>query len=134
MNRAARWLASLGIVLFLAGCGGEEGSPPSQAGDLTASYFPSAAGNGVGALLLTIEGGPVESVTAVNHEQVAFASPAPGMTRVIVTGNLGVGALLRIRVPDVSKASAYSIEVNQVADRVTFALIAAGGHTLTIAR
>ncbi len=131
MNRGAGWLGSAGMVLALAACGGGDGAP-SPAGDLTASYFAEAPG--AGALLLTITGGPVESVTAVNQEQVAFSSPAPGTTRVFVIGNLAIGSLLRIRVPDVSRASAYSIEVNQVADRVSFALISPAAHILTIAR
>jgi uncharacterized lipoprotein len=51
-----------------------------------------------------------------------------------VTGDLTTGALLRVRVPDVSKATSYRVQVDQVADRVTFSLIDPASHTLTIAR
>ena len=128
---ARRWW---GLALWLVaapGCG-DGGPPPSRAGDLTVSYFQG--GPRAGAILLTISGGPVERVTAENAELVSFASPAPGTTRVVVTGDLGTGSLLLVRVPDVSQASSYRVRVDQVADRVTFSLIDPGAHTLTIAR
>lgn len=124
--------AALGLTLvLLSGCG-DGGQPPSEAGELTVSYFQG--GPSAGALLLTISGGPVESVTAINNQQVSFASPMAGTTRVIVTGSLGTGSLLRIRVPDISLASSYTVRVDQVADNVTFALIDPVPHHLTIAR
>ena len=73
-------------------------------------------------------------MTAENTELVSFASPAPGTTRVVVTGDLGTGTLLRVRVPDLSLAGNYTVRVDQVADRITFSLIDPGAHTLTIAR
>lgn len=125
-----RFPGGLALLLSLAAGCGDGGGPPSRAGDLTVSYFQG--GPNAGALLLTITGGEVENVTAANNEQVSFASPSPGTTRVVVTGNLGTGTLLRIRVPDVSLASRYFVVTDQVADKVTFALIDPGPHTLTI--
>lgn len=130
MTRLNRW----GIALLLGaalGCG-DGGQPPSPAGDLSISYFQG--GPRAGAILFTISGGPVEQVTAENSELVSFASPAPGTTRVVVTGDLGTGTLLRVRVPDLSQAGNYTVRVDQVADRITFSLIDPGPHTLTIAR
>lgn len=121
-----------GLALFLsvaAGCG-DAGEPPSRAGDLTVTYFQG--GPSAGALLLTITGGEVQDVIAVNGEQVTFASPSPGTTRVVVMGNLGTGTLLRLRVPDVSLASRYVVVTDQVADKVTFSLIDPQRHPLTI--
>jgi hypothetical protein len=122
----------LGLLALLAGGCGTDGTPPSEAGDLTASYYQAAPG--AGALLLTISGGPVESVSGANHELVSFASPFPGTTRVVVAGEFGTGTLLRIRVPDLSRAADYSIQVDQVADKHSFALIDPSGHNLTISR
>jgi len=119
-----------GLLLSLAAACGDGGEPPSLAGDLTVSYFQG--GPSAGALLLTITGGEVQNVTAANGEQVTFASPSPGTTRVVVLGNLGTGTLLRIRVPDVSLASRYVVVTDQVADRVTFSLIDPERHPLTI--
>lgn len=121
----------IGTLVLLAGCGGD-GTPPSQAGDLTVSYFQG--GPAAGALLATISGGPVESVTPEHNEKVAFASPAPGVTRVVVTGDLATGIILRVRVPDVSRVSDYRVSIEQVADKVTFSLIDPASHTLTISR
>lgn len=128
MNARVRGGVAL-LVTLAAGCG-DGGGTPSRAGDLTISYFQG--GPSAGALLLTITGGEVENVTAANGEQVSFASPSPGTTRVVVMGNLGTGTLLRIRVPDVSLASRYVVVTDQVADKVTFALIDPVPHTLTI--
>ncbi len=128
MNARVRGGLAL-LVTLAAGCG-DGGGPPSRAGDLTVSYFQG--GPSAGALLLTITGGEVENVTAANNEQVSFAIPSPGTTRVVVTGNLGTGMLLLIRVPDVSLASRYVVVTDQVADKVTFALIDPVPHTLTI--
>jgi hypothetical protein len=130
MNRK-RSLGLAAVVLLLGACG-SDGPEPSGAGELTVSYYQG--GPTAGALLLTITGGPVESITASTSQQVAFESPTPGTTRVVVTGDLATGALLRVRVPDVSKSTSYRVQVDQVADRVTFSLIDPAGHTLTIAR
>ena len=129
MNRAIR--AALALLLVVLGCG-DSPSPPSSAGDLSVSYYQG--GPEAGALLFTISGGPVESITAENDEQVSFISTTPGTTRVAVIGTLGTGTILKVRVPDLSQARNYSVRVDQVADRVTFALINPEPHTLTIAR
>jgi hypothetical protein len=120
MSRRFRGAFGLLLVCIASACG-DGGGPPSRAGDLTVSYFQG--GPGAGALLLTITGGEVDNVTAEHGEQVAFSSPSPGMTRVIVMGNLGTGVLLRVRVPDVTLASRYSVLTDQVADKITFSLI-----------
>ena len=119
-------------LLLAAACGGDDFSRPSGEGELLASY--DQVGATAGALLLSITGGPVDSVRAVNPatELVEFASPYPGTTLVVVTGELGTGALLRLRVPDVSQASRYSVEILEVADKVTFSLIERSNHHLTI--
>ena len=84
--------------------------------------------------MLTITGGPVESVSAIGDQQVAFASPLAGTTKVIVTGTLGTGELLRLRVPDLDQSASYTVRVEQVADRNTFALIDPALHTFTVHR
>ena len=125
-----RCAVGLAFVLGLAAACGDSGEPASRAGELSISYFQG--GPRAGALLLTITGGEVEDVTAANGEQVSFASPAPGTTRVVVIGDLGTGTLLRIRVPDVSLASRYVVVTDQVADKITFSLIDPERHPLTI--
>jgi hypothetical protein len=126
-------LGSIGLVALLASCG-NEGPPPSQAGDLIVSY--AQAGPEVGAMLLTISGGVVQSVTARSGQAltVSFASPSPGTTKVIVTGDISAGDILNVRVPDISLSAGYVVRVDQVADDLTFSLIDPALHTLSIRR
>jgi hypothetical protein len=126
-------LGTLGLAL-LASCGGDKGGPPSPAGDLVISYFQG--GPEAGAMLLTITGGPVESVTARSGLglTVSHATPSTGTTKVIVTGTIRTGDILNIRVPDVTLFADYVVRVDQVADNLTFSLIDPQVHTLTIHR
>jgi len=128
-------LGSLVIPVLLASCGGGDGGPPpSQAGDLVVTYFQG--GPAVGAMLFTISGGPVQSVTAPSGVplQVSFGSPVAGTTRVIVTGPLSTGDIAIVRVPDVTLSTSYTVHVDQVADNLTFSLIDPSVNTLTIHR
>ncbi len=129
-------LGSIGLIALLASCGGGDngGPPPSQAGDLIVSYFQG--GPEVGAMLLTITGGAVQSVTARSGQAltVSFASPSPGTTKVIVTGDIRTGDILNVRVPDISLSAGYVVRVDQVADDLTFSLIDPALHTLSIRR
>jgi len=130
MTKRAR-LGAAAFVALLSACG-DGGQPPSQAGDLLVSYFQG--GPEAGAILLTISGGEVQSVSPINGQQVSFAVIAPGTTRVIVTTPLTTGDILRIRVPDVTQSSQYTATASQVADKVTYALIDPVPHTFTVHR
>lgn len=118
----------LALVALAAGCG-DSSQNPSGAGDLLVSY--SGTGE-AGAMLLTIGGGPVESVTAVGAQQVSSTSPYPNTTRVIVLGEPGNGDLLKIHVPDVSRVTQYNVRADQAADKTSFALIDPSKHTFSV--
>ena len=127
-----RRLVSAFAVLALATACGDGGQPPSGAGDLLVAYSPGSPD--AGAIVLTITGGPVENVTPVGSQQVSFSKPYPTTTRVIVIGALIPGDLLRIRVPDVSQVTGYTVKADQVADNTTFALLNPAQHTFTVHR
>ena len=130
-RRAVLGFASL--LLAAAACGGESGGQnPTHPGDLLVSYFQG--GPEPGALLLTITGGPVENVSALGGQQVSFSSPFAGTTKVVVLGTLTNGDLLRLRVPDVTQSTSYTVRVEQAADNGTFALIDASLYTFTVHR
>ena len=125
MSRAIGILA----LLALAGACGDSSQNPSGAGDLFVSY--SGTGE-AGAILLTISGGPVESVTAVGTHQVSSTSPYVNTTKIVVLGEVGNGDLLKIHVPDVSQVTQYNARADQVADKSSFALIDPSRHTFSV--
>jgi hypothetical protein len=127
MRRLLTWATVLGLA---AGCG-DNGPGPGTGGDLLVSY--SGTGD-AGAMVVVISGGPVESVTAAGNQQVSFTSPYTNTTRVVILGDAGNGDLLRIRVPDLTQATAYSVRADQVADKTTFALIDPSRHTFSVHR
>ncbi len=138
MTRTTR-LASVAFLAILAACGGGVVSPPPpppppQSGDLTVSYVGSGAA--IGAILFSISGGPVTSVSAAGGRplQVSFAPLTTGTTKVVVAGTLTTGDILTVRIPDITLATSYTVGVEQVADNVTFSLIDTSLHTLTIHR
>lgn len=134
MSRRCR-ISGLGFAalaaLALSSCG-DNGGQSSNRGDLLISYFQG--GPEPGAILLTITGGQVEDVTALGGQQVSFAAPFSGTTRVVITGNLSNGDLLRIRVPDVTLFTNYRARADQAADKVTFVLLEPTAYQLTVHR
>jgi hypothetical protein len=131
MSRRARLVLAAFALAATAACAGGDGGP-SNPGDLLVSYYQG--GPEPGALLLTITGGPVEDVSGLGGQQVSFSSPFEGTTKVVIAGTLSNGDLLRLRVPDVDQATSYTVRVDQVADKVTFALIDPTDYQLTVHR
>lgn len=111
----------LAAVLTLgAACGSKKPDPVGPvAGDLTVSYAGPSQSDGALLLLVT---GTVTAVKAVGGYQVASASAGATATRVVVTGQLATGDILKLTVPDVAAAASYSVRVEAAADRATFAL------------
>lgn len=121
-------LAIATLVLLAVGCG-DSNQNPSGAGDLFVAY----TGNGqAGAMLLTISGGPVESVSAIGVQQVSSTSPYANTTKVVLLGEVGNGDVLKIHVPDVSAVTQYNVRVDQVADKDSFALLDPTRHTFSV--
>jgi hypothetical protein len=132
MGRALRWLLAAGLVVTAA-CGGGEDPPVGPvAGDLILAYgSPSPAD---GAVLILVTGGPISSVTPIGSYRVESSSAGVNATRIVVTGSLVTGDLVRLRVPDVSASGNYSGRVEAAADRNTFALADPGFYTTGIRR
>jgi hypothetical protein len=125
-----RLLPVLAIGSLLLGCG--DSQAPGEGGDLFVSYH--AGTPDAGAMVLLISGGKVESVSPVGDQRVSFTSLYPTTTRVVVIGDVTSGDLLRIRVPDVSQVTSYTVRADQVADKATFALIDPARHTFSVHR
>jgi len=107
---------SLLPVILLASCSSGTTGPTS--GNLNLN-LASLQGD-EGAVLFTITGGPVESVQATSGA-VYLAQIEPNTLRVVVSGNLTAGTIARVRIADLSQAGQYSVAVNQVAVRSTYA-------------
>jgi hypothetical protein len=74
-----------------------------------------------GAVLLTISGGPVDSVEAPGFG--IYSSRADANTlRLIITGAIGTGSIAQVHIPDSRSASLYLVSVQQVAAPATYAL------------
>ena len=84
-----------------------------------------------GAVLLTITGGPVDSVESAGFP-VYSARVDPNTLRIIVIGSLAPGTIARIRIADDRQSSRYSAAVNQVAIRTTHAQRDPAGYSLTL--
>ena len=114
--RNTRHLAVLGVVaaFLLAGCSNNTGP---VAGALNVSI--SSPQQDDGALMLSVYGGPVDSVESVGFPVYSIRSP--DSVKFIVTGSLGSGTVARIHIPDGRQASRYSAKVGQVAAQVSYA-------------
>jgi hypothetical protein len=110
-----RSLAATGFLslFLLAGCSNNTGP---VAGALNVNI--SSPQHDDGALLLTVYGGPVDSVESVGFR--TYAIRGPDSVKFIVTGSLGSGPVARIHIPDGRLASRYSAKVSQVAARASY--------------
>lgn len=108
-------VACIAALVPLSGCSNNTG--PS--GAILSVTFSGPHGDD-GAVLLTITGGPVDSVEAVGYA-VYTARSGTGPLKVIVTGDLGGGPIARLHVPDHRHAPFYTATVVQVAARRTYA-------------
>jgi hypothetical protein len=119
MRKRAGWLLGAAAALAL-GCGGEKKGPSGPtAGELTVS-FTSLTGTD-GALLLLVTGA-VTSIQPVGSYQMSQAPAGVNATRLVLTGAISPGDILKLSVPDVDAASSYAVTIEAAADRNTFAL------------
>ena len=72
-------------------------------------------------MLLEVAGGTVDSVTALGYRTEA-SSVGTAPIRIVVRGSLRDGKLVRIWVPDRTRASDYSANVVEAAARGTYLL------------
>jgi hypothetical protein len=134
MSRAVPALVTA-TLLFATACGGDGGiePPPPPAGQSGPGSIPFsvtvATGIEHGAILFTVTGGPVDSITArAGYE--AFHSVTTGGARGIVFGALVNGPLLQVWVPDRSIADRYAVRVDEGAARGTYVTVAPESYAI----
>ena len=84
-----------------------------------------------GALLLTLSGGPVDSVTSGTFE-VAALETAAGAYRVLIRGPIHGGAVARLWVPERGDRSAYVVSVTEAVGRTSYARQDVAGYVVTV--
>jgi hypothetical protein len=129
-----RQLLPLALLSLAAACG--DGGPTGPAGPVPgvlkiALTTPNADD---GALLFTVSGGRVSTVdAAAAGYQIYTARPDTLTMRILVTGDIAAGEVVRIHVPDTRSAAAYHATIAQAASRATFAQRALAGYALAVA-
>jgi DNA-binding transcriptional regulator YdaS (Cro superfamily) len=127
--RRASLLAVLVAAAAGTACGGGDAGPTKPvAGELMVRLTSPNATDG--ALVVRVVG-PVTAVTPVGAYTISQATQG-NITRVIVTGDIASGDLLRVKVPDVNQVLSYSANVEQAASRVDYALFSVSNYSLAI--
>lgn len=131
--RPMRALVAAALVMVMA-CGGDSSGPtpppappppppPPPApvpGNLTVSYTGPTATDG--AIMLRVSGATINSVAPVGSLVAASSGGGTTSVRVIITGTLANGDLFTVAVPDVAAVASYTVAIEAVADKATFAL------------
>jgi hypothetical protein len=109
----------LATLLGTTACGGGSDLSAPLSGPLDlAIRTPS---DDVGIVLVEVTGGTVDSVSALGYRTEA-SSVGTAPLRIVVSGTLRDGKLVRIWVPDRTRASDYSATVVEAAARTTYLL------------
>jgi hypothetical protein len=123
----SRGLAAVGYLtaFLLSGCSNNTGP---VAGVLNVNV--SSPQRDDGALMLSVHGGPVDSVESVGFP--VFSIRTSESVKFIVTGSLESGVVARIHIPDGRQASRYTALVSQVAARMSYAVRNPAGYSVTL--
>ena len=130
--KLTRLLATLLVVGTAAACGGPDTAPAGTGGPAgSLALVLDAPDDRTGALLLSISGGPVDSVRAVAGTSVA-TEVAAGETQAVITGSLPNGGVVaRLYVPE-ADAARYRVVVLQAADAASFERRAPGSYGMAL--
>jgi hypothetical protein len=120
-------LMGLSLILVLAACSNNTGPTAGILKVTVASPFQDD-----GAILLSVYGGPVDSVESVGYP--IYSVRVADTVKIIVTGQLSSGVLARMHIPDARQASRYNAQIKQGAARQTYRLHEPGGYTVTLLR
>jgi hypothetical protein len=125
-----RWGALLCVGLAgLGGCSSEAPAPASA----TLGLSLSSPAQDDGAVLLTITGGPVDSIDSPGY-RLYSTSPEANTYRVIIAGQLASGPIARVHIPDERRSADYAAVVEQVAAQGSYRQQDLAGYGLSFAR
>lgn len=90
---------------------------------------------GPGALVITVSGGPVDSIsTARGDLDIAWLESAPNTYGVLVRGPLRDGLTIRLSVPDRAQAAEYHATITQAANGESYERLNLTGYAIGLAR
>jgi hypothetical protein len=120
-------LSGLLLCVLLLSCSGDDTGPASGTLDIQLT----SPNSDDGAVLLTIAGGPVESVEPLVGG--AYTAKVDDNTmRVVVTGNLTSTTIARLHINDMNQVARYSAAITQVAVRSTYATREPAGYSILL--
>ena len=125
---------ALGLVVMLAGCGGEDvpsGPPPPPSGPGFLQVLLETPRSNDGALLITLSGGPLDSLR-VSQAKLLTAPPGVNDQQVIIAGDVRVGVVLRFWVPERTNVANYRAVLDQVVTRRDYIQQSLTDYSLTI--
>ena len=130
----ARWIFTLAAALSLAAaCSDDPTGGAPRAGTLVVRLTTPHADDG--AMLFEVSGPPIDTSAAAGASLQLFTRRADGSTLVgVVVGDLTNGAVIRLQVPDVGAAAAYTARLLEVADRQNALRPSLTGYALTVTR
>lgn len=120
-------------VFGAAACGDDDSGGPVDPGPTvgTLTVTLSTPNADDGAILLEVTGPDMTQVTTANPALYFRYSEAAGQLRAVFVGNIGDGALLSFRVPDVNAVASYIPTIVELADRDN-QLRDSAGYQLTV--
>lgn len=130
-HRSRRGLALFCAALSLAvamGCGGDE---PMAPGPGSFDVILQGGQSNVGAVLLLVEGGAVDSVEAIGY-YTASAPSSAGATEILVAGTALGSNLVRVKVPDARVQ--YHAQIQEIAQSTTHQLLPVSDFSLLLLR
>ncbi|HEX8691468.1 MAG TPA: hypothetical protein VF746_03440 [Longimicrobium sp.] len=132
-RRALRW-APLAAAALLAACGGDGGTPTPVPGELVLRLETPFTDDR--AMVVSLSGPGAIASVAPARAGTSVYSTAPGGTtrRVAVFGAITGGDLLRLSVPDVNRARAYTATVVEAAGLSNQPRADVSGYRVTFAR
>ncbi len=136
-----RSIAVAALALTTVACGADGSSNPVLPGPNTpGAPVPgwltiqlTTPHNDNGAVQLRISGAVVQDVEAVAPYD-GFGTTDDGIGRMVVTGDLKGGSLVRFKVPDVAAAQSYRVTVEAAAQRDSYELRDLAGYQAVVVR
>lgn len=124
-------LAAALVASLTCGGGGDGGTGPTPPDPGLVDLVLATPNSNDGALLLSITGALVSSVTAQSFEVASVGAGSSGV-KLLVRGNLTDGVIAQITVPDRHKLSSYQVTVNQAAARTTYQQQPLAGYAVNL--